>query len=152
MKFAQTFKNKLATSLLVMIAVEVAVIPFGGLSGGVALASSCPPLADSNGLAGNNIYNFPTEVGGVSLDVASQFLADMTDVTGAYFDQATNRIVFVGKTDTPTPQYNKDDMSTSPFPGHQFSFICSLFELLGVSRRARAQGRMNPFGIVVMDL
>ena len=47
----------------------------------------------------------------------------------------------------PTPP-----LSTSPFPGHQFSFICSLFELLGVSRRARAQGRMNPFGIVVMDL
>jgi RHS repeat-associated protein len=52
-------------------------------------------------------------VGGVSLDQAATFLEDVSDLTGAYFDQATNRIVFVGKKNTSTPVFNKDDLAVA---------------------------------------
>src|SRR3989338_6978088 len=39
-------------------------------------------------------------VGGVSLDQAAVFLADMSTITGAYYDQDQDRIVFVGQKNT----------------------------------------------------
>jgi RHS repeat-associated protein len=53
------------------------------------------------------------QIGGQDLDVAAQSLANMTDITGAYYDSATNRIVFVGKTGGTSPQFNKDDMAVA---------------------------------------
>lgn len=53
------------------------------------------------------------QVGGQDLDIAAQTLANMTDVSGAYYDSATNRIVFVGKTGGVGPQFNKDDMAVA---------------------------------------
>jgi RHS repeat-associated protein len=53
-------------------------------------------------------------VGGISLDQAATFMQDMSDITGAYFDQATNRVVFVGKKNTTqTPVFNKDDFAVA---------------------------------------
>ena len=52
-------------------------------------------------------------VGGVSLDEAATFLADMTDVTGAYYDSTKDRIVFVGQTNTATPKFDKDDLAVA---------------------------------------
>lgn len=52
-------------------------------------------------------------VGGVSLDQAATFLADMTDVTGAYYDTTKDRVVFVGKDNTNAPKMNKDDLAVA---------------------------------------
>ncbi len=52
-------------------------------------------------------------VGGVALDQAAKFLADMSDITGAYYDQDQDRIVFVGKTNTLAPKFNRDDMAVA---------------------------------------
>ena len=109
MRYLTSIKKAFAHSVLAVFILEMTVIPFTGLTGN-AFASYCGPLASTSGY---NFYNFRTQVGGVSLDMASQFLANMTDVTGAYFDQTTNRIVFVGRTNTPTPQYSKDDMAVA---------------------------------------
>lgn len=54
-----------------------------------------------------------TQVGGVKLDQAAVFLADMRDYTGAYYDSTLDRIVFIGKTNTPAPQFNKDDLAVA---------------------------------------
>lgn len=52
-------------------------------------------------------------VGGVALDQAAKFLANMNEVTGAYYDQTLDRIVFVGKTNTSLPQFDKDDLAVA---------------------------------------
>ena len=109
MNYLSGIKKAFSHSVLAVFILEITVIPFTGLTGN-AFASYCGPLASTSGY---NFYDFRTQVGGVSLDMASQFLANMTDVTGAYFDQTTNRIVFVGRTNTQTPQYNKDDMAVA---------------------------------------
>src|SRR3989338_4269927 len=54
-----------------------------------------------------------TRVGGISLDQAAVFLADMTDITGAYYDANQDRIVFVGKKNTSAPKFNKDDLAVA---------------------------------------
>ncbi|MBI4062291.1 VCBS repeat-containing protein [Candidatus Gottesmanbacteria bacterium] len=53
------------------------------------------------------------QVGGVALDQAATFLADMTDITGAYYDAADDRIVFVGKKNTGVPKFDKDDLAVA---------------------------------------
>ncbi len=57
--------------------------------------------------------NLQARVGGVALDQAAKFLADMTDITGAYYDPSLDRIVFVGKTNTHAPKFNKDDLAVA---------------------------------------
>lgn len=52
-------------------------------------------------------------VGGVSLDQAATFLANMSDVKGAYYDATLDRIVFVGQVNTSIPQFNKDDLAVA---------------------------------------
>lgn len=52
-------------------------------------------------------------VGGVALDQAAKFLADMTDISGAYYDATLDRIVFVGRTNTSAPKFNKDDLAVA---------------------------------------
>jgi RHS repeat-associated protein len=58
-------------------------------------------------------YRKYAPVRGVSLDQAATFLTDMKDVRGAYFDDATNRIVFVGLKNTASPVFNKDDLAVA---------------------------------------
>ncbi len=51
--------------------------------------------------------------GGVKLDKAATFLANMDDITGAYLDKSRNVIVFVGKTNTTLPEFDKDDLAVA---------------------------------------
>lgn len=57
--------------------------------------------------------NTTARVGGVALDQAAKFLADMSDITGAYYDPNLDRIVFVGKKNTLAPKFNRDDMAVA---------------------------------------
>jgi RHS repeat-associated protein len=52
-------------------------------------------------------------VGGVALDQAAKFLADMSDITGAYYDANLDRIVFVGKKNISAPKFDKDDLAVA---------------------------------------
>lgn len=63
------------------------------------------------GSSGSN-FVFP-KVGGVALDQAATFLANMDDITGAYYDAAEDRIVFIGKENTSLPEFNKDDLAVA---------------------------------------
>jgi hypothetical protein len=49
----------------------------------------------------------------VALDQAATFLANMDDITGAYYDESKDRIVFVGKTNTALPEFDKDDLAVA---------------------------------------
>lgn len=60
-----------------------------------------------------NNTKLTAKVGGVALDQAAKFLADMTDLTGAYYDGSLDRIVFVGKKNTTLPQFDKDDLAVA---------------------------------------
>lgn len=57
--------------------------------------------------------NYSSRVGGVALDQAATFLANMDDITGAYYDEGLDRIVFVGKTNTSLPEFDKDDLAVA---------------------------------------
>ncbi len=54
-----------------------------------------------------------SQYGGINLDKAATFLADMDDVTGAYYDQNTDQIVFIGTATTSLPQFDKDDLAVT---------------------------------------
>ncbi len=58
-------------------------------------------------------YGLASRVGGVSLDQAAIFLADMSDITGAYYDSDQDRIVFVGQKNTSLPKFDKDDLAVA---------------------------------------
>lgn len=51
--------------------------------------------------------------GGIKLDQAAKFLADMSDITGAYYDAIRDQIVFVGKTEVSVPKFDKDDLAVA---------------------------------------
>ncbi|QQR65359.1 hypothetical protein IPH92_02135 [Candidatus Kaiserbacteria bacterium] len=57
--------------------------------------------------------NVTPDYGGVALDRAAEFLADMDDITGAYYDEESNRIVFIGTTTSTLPEFNKDDLAVA---------------------------------------
>src|SRR3989344_383096 len=57
--------------------------------------------------------NLQARVGGVALDQAATFLANMDDIIGAYYDSTLDRIVFVGKTNTTLPNFDKDDLAVA---------------------------------------
>ncbi|MBI2612075.1 hypothetical protein HYW54_05045 [Candidatus Gottesmanbacteria bacterium] len=76
--------------------------------------SPSPAYAEGNScLASSKRAKHTPRVGGVALDMAAKFLADMTDVTGAYYDPILDRIVFMGKKNTTAPQFDKDDMAVA---------------------------------------
>jgi len=95
------------------------ISPTGIMGGSVVLAACGGQVSNASGytFVPYNQLNFAylARVGGVSLDKAATFLADMSDVKGAYFDQNTNRIVFVGSklTSGQTPIFNKDDLAVA---------------------------------------
>jgi len=49
----------------------------------------------------------------IKVDLAASFLADMTDIVGAYYDPTRNQLVFVGKKDTTIPEFDKDDLAVA---------------------------------------
>lgn len=66
-----------------------------------------------NNSSGSGGANLQARVGGVALDQAATFLADMDDITGAYYDTNLDRIVFVGKKNTSLPEFDKDDLAVA---------------------------------------
>ncbi len=69
-------------------------------------AQSCGGVGGSSGGPG-------VRPGGVALNQAATFLANMTDYSGAYYDSTLDRIVFIGKTNTQAPKFNKDDLAVA---------------------------------------
>lgn len=89
--------------------------PSGAMGGDLALALCLRPLPYANTNYPDFYLSYVGQIGGVSLDKAATFLSDMSDVRGAYFDEATNRIVFVGPklNAGQTPIFNKDDLAVA---------------------------------------
>lgn len=92
--------------------------PTGAMGSEVVLAAcgqSNNTYRLQTGLGTYSTYHYIGNVGGVSLDKAATFLADMSDVRGAYFDQESNRIVLVGPKlgAGQTPIFNKDDLAVA---------------------------------------
>jgi YD repeat-containing protein len=57
--------------------------------------------------------SFNSEYGGIELNKAAEFLADMDDITGAYYDEESNRIVFIGTATSTLPEFDKDDLAVA---------------------------------------
>lgn len=76
------------------------------------IASTAIPASSTISSSGIQARHIP-RVGGVALDQAAKFLADMTEVTGAYYDQNLDRIVFVGKKNTFAPKLDRDDLAVA---------------------------------------
>src|SRR5260221_3481499 len=81
---------------------------FSALTPQQALAEGNPfvPTTDTLGTG------LTSQIGGEELDTASVDIANFSDITGAYYDSALNRIVFIGTT-TSIPKYNQDDMAVA---------------------------------------
>lgn len=87
--------------------------PFGWLS-----SSFVKPIYAANSCGAGSLGDLrrylSSRVGGVSLDQAAVFLADMSDMTGAYYDADQDRIVFIGqKGNTSLPKFDKDDLAVA---------------------------------------
>lgn len=78
-----------------------------------ACTSSSGSQSSAKPTSQNNSPRYSARVGGVALDQAAKFLADMTEVTGAYYDATLDRVVFVGKTQTVAPAFDKDDLAVA---------------------------------------
>ncbi|MBU3979159.1 hypothetical protein KKE68_05675 [Patescibacteria group bacterium] len=76
-----------------------------------AVGNSCNTTSSNGNTSVKLLANYKGRVGGVALDQAAKFLANMSDISSAYYDATLDRIVFVGKTTTSTPQFNKDDLA-----------------------------------------
>lgn len=99
--------KRLIALLIVLIMQFTSVLPFLNRVEPIFAAESC------SGATGSPDNGLKTRVGGVALDQAAKFLANMTDITGAYYDSGKDRIVFVGKTNTLAPQFDKDDLAVA---------------------------------------
>lgn len=115
MKRVRKFAVRLISMVVVFQLVFTAMGPFGGVvfAACTGSSSSRPYYGDGIYAHPGNIFHRSAQVGGISLDQAATFLEDMSDVTGAYFDDATNRIVLVGKKNTGTPVFDKDDLAVA---------------------------------------
>lgn len=114
---------KLAPKIVaVTLAVQIAFSPFltGLLAPPVAQAASnamCSAdelkrfLHDPN--FEGSVIGLTGKVGGIKLDQAAEFLADMSDITGAYYDETRDQIVFIGQNNVAVPQFNKDDLAVA---------------------------------------
>jgi len=105
------FYKSLSTFLIFCLFLS-SIIPFFGTNNSlvkyVNAQDSC-----SAGIGDLRQY-LSTRVGGVSLDQAAVFLADMSDITGAYYDADQDRVVLVGKKGTTSvPKFDKDDLAVA---------------------------------------
>lgn len=108
--FSKVFYKKAVTFFLLLDLLGGYFFPIGvSFSPAVAYAntSACTTSADPVHT------HLSPRVGGVALDMAAQFLSNMKDFTGAYYDTTLDRIVFVGKTNSSLPQFNRDDMAVA---------------------------------------
>lgn len=100
--------KELSAFLLILLLQFSTLLPFASSVEPVAAADSCSGSSASASGSGSK-----ARVGGVALDQAAKFLANMTDITGAYYDAGKDRIVFVGKTNTLAPKFDKDDLAVA---------------------------------------
>lgn len=81
-------------------------------------ASNMCSAADIKGYLDDPNYEprrvfLPGKDGGIKLDQAAEFIADMSDLTGAYYDEGRDQIVFVGTKETTIPKFDKDDLAVA---------------------------------------
>lgn len=100
--------KKIAALTLILLMQFSSVIPFVSKVESVLASESCSQTSSGSPGAG-----LKSRVGGVALDQAAKFLADMSDITGAYYDASKDRIVFIGKKNTLAPQFDKDDLAVA---------------------------------------
>ncbi|MBI2328032.1 hypothetical protein HYU92_06975 [Candidatus Curtissbacteria bacterium] len=93
------------------LAISVALISTSLAPIDIFAEDTCTASASPGSNSGAQAHH--ARVGGVALDQAAKFLADMTDITGAYYDAVLDRIVFVGKKNTTLPKFDKDDMAVA---------------------------------------
>jgi RHS repeat-associated protein len=107
-KFLKKIITHSTAFLIILSLLLTSIIPIfspkvvsAGCSSSIQVAKSTPSI------------RLVPRVGGVALDQAAKFLADMSDITGAYYDQSLDRIVFVGKKNTSLPKFDKDDLAVA---------------------------------------
>lgn len=88
------FYKSLSTFLIFCLFLS-SIIPFFGTNN--LLVKSVNAQDSCSAGIGDLRQYLSTRVGGVSLDQAAVFLADMSDITGAYYDADQDRVVLVGK-------------------------------------------------------
>jgi len=93
--------------LILFLSTSIGISAFLPIEKAAAEAASCQASSSQQAT------NLQPQVGGVALDQAATFLADMDDITGAYYDNTLDRIVFVGKKNTALPEFDKDDLAVA---------------------------------------
>ena len=110
MNYRSTLHKKITTTFLLTLFLtqSAPLAVFADTANTSPSISTCGSTASSGGTSAVSVAP-----GGVKLDKAAVFLANMSDVTGAYYDQQRNVIVFVGTTNTALPQFDKDDLAVA---------------------------------------
>jgi hypothetical protein len=103
-----SFKStaKKVTSILLVASVNLTSALVYFAFPGVAAPAYAVDACQTTSSAIASPKKISARVGGVALDQAAKFLADMTDITGAYYDQSLDRVVFVGKKNTVAPKFD----------------------------------------------
>lgn len=96
------------TLLLIITSVGPLLQATGFIQKAEAAQATCTPFSSTPVGSG-----LKAVVGGVALDQAATFLAEMDDISGAYYDETLDRIVFVGKKNTTLPEFDKDDLAVA---------------------------------------
>lgn len=99
--------KKLTALIIILLLQFSSMLPFIQKVEPVSAEESCRQASSSSGPSSA----LRSRVGGVALDQAAKFLADMSDITGAYYDEGKDRIVFVGKKNISAPKFDKDDLA-----------------------------------------
>ncbi len=101
--------NRLIALMIILLVQFSSVFPFFQVITPALAQEACSGVSTT----ASSLQSSKARVGGVALDQAAKFLADMTDITGAYYDAGKDRIVFVGKKNTTAPQFDKDDLAVA---------------------------------------
>lgn len=106
--------KKIRLRIMAAIFIISLILSPSGLGGNTIVMAACSGSGTTSS-GTPYTWGYGGRPGGVALDKAAAFLADMSDVKGAYFDQTTNRIVFVGPklAANQTPIFNKDDLAVA---------------------------------------
>lgn len=106
--------KKISSILLILAVLSSSYFPLFQYKGKSPFVSEVSAQEACSAGIGDLRNYLSTRVGGVSLDEAAVFLADMSDITGAYYDADQDRIVFVGtKGSTSVPKFDKDDLAVA---------------------------------------
>jgi RHS repeat-associated protein len=107
MKIKKSLVKKIFSLLLILVLFVATYAPY------TLTPFSPKPVQANNCYNSSSPRGMNARVGGVALDQAATFLANMDDISGAYYDQDLDRIVFVGKKNTTLPEFDKDDLAVA---------------------------------------